>query len=68
MGRKKGSKNKQIEIAESTEAVETINISDAIDNLLNAELAKIEGMKEPGKSSAAFNLKRYYDAQRKSKQ
>jgi hypothetical protein len=39
-------------------------ITDAIDELLKAELAKIEDMKEPGKSSTAENLKRYYDAQR----
>lgn len=39
-------------------------VTDAIDQLLQAELAKIEDMKEPGKSSTAENLKRYYDAQR----
>ena len=42
-------------------------IKDAFDELLICGLASIEHMEEPGKSSAAENLRRYYEAQRKAK-
>lgn len=55
-------------IASEIEVINTEIIANAIDNLLQAELAKLEGMKEPMKSSTASNLKKYYDAQRKAKE
>ena len=40
-------------------------VTDAIDELLQFELAKLDEVKEPAKQAMAVNLKRYYDAQRR---
>ena len=40
-------------------------VTDAIDELLQTELAKLEGVKEPAKQAMTKNLNQYYKAQRK---